>query len=73
MNNKATCVCVSAYMCVLLSCVCVYVCILASTTWSVKDILALCLRSLWSQGAADCPTGRQEEGTQLPHIHTKHT
>lgn len=44
-----------------------YVCILASTTWSLKDIPALCLWSLWSQGEADCPTGSQEE---LPHTHT---
>lgn len=41
----------------------------------VKDILALRLWSLWSQQAADCPAGTQEEGTQLPHTHThaKHT
>lgn len=39
----------------------------------VKDILALRLWSLWSQQAADCPAGTQEEGTQLPHTHAKHT
>lgn len=63
MNNKAVCVC----MCV---------CVLASTTRPLKDILALCLRSLWSQAAADCPTGGQEEGTQLPqttHTHIAYT
>ena len=58
---------------VLCVCLCVYGCILASATRSVKDILAPCLRSLWSQGAVDCPTGRQEEGTQLPHLYTRNT
>lgn len=67
--------CISIYVCsfVLCVCVCVYGCILASTTRSVKDILAPCLRSLWSQGAVDCPAGRQEEGTQLPHLYTRNT
>lgn len=73
MNSKATCM--YQHICVFICLVCVCVCVRVhlGVHHSVKDILAPCLRSLWSQGAVDCPTGRQEEGAQLPYLHTQNT